>query len=384
MLETSVTDCVLSEVAYRSYHAEPEQTVTVRCTVRPASGAPSADGYGTATTESVARKKALSEAMERLLACTPFASAARPPTITTDDHDPWPEGIRSAPAGCRTRGYRPLTDGALPRQVPLFWSSPWIAGQELRSAHLTAQTARLSSTIGWAVAPSPSAAVRGAVLELTELLNYGVFLHQALTGPPYPGDDAEAQPLTVPLSGAVRTPTVLAVARGSRQRMPATGLGSGTTLAEARERALLELAQAETLWRSNPTAVPAERSFMRRFARWPLLTRCATLDFDLRARDAPPDGGPCPSPLQELQARGIAVWADCGAVDVSGPGIARTRLHYAHVVSDPQPLLGLVRAGVPVFDTGEVRKILDPSRRERPADRRHPGRNAQGGRPARA
>ncbi|GGT66673.1 hypothetical protein [Streptomyces purpureus] len=386
MLEASVADCALRDVVHRSYRSD--RTVTVRCTVHPASGSPPADGYGTATTEAVARKKALSEAVERLLACTPFASVARPPTThlttTGDDRNPWPAGVRTAPEGCLTRTYRPLTRGALPRQVPLFWSSPWIAGEELRSALLTAQTARLSSTIGWAVAPSPEAALRGALFELTELINYGVFLFRALAGPPHDGRDSGPGPLILPIDGATRTPTVLAVARGGGRRMPATGLGSGTTRADATDRALLELAQAVTLWRSNPTGIPAERHFMRRFDRWPLLTRCATLDFDLTGYDAPPDGGPRPSPLEELEARGIAVWADSGALDLSGPDLARTRLHFAQVVADPQPLLGLVRAGIPVFDTGEVRKILDSSRRERPADRRPSGRNAQGGCPARA
>jgi hypothetical protein len=255
--------------------------------------------------------------------------------------------------------------------VPLYWSSPWTAGAELRAGTLTAAQARLSSTVGWAVAPTPEAALRGALLELTELIGYGVFLHRRLAGPPR-RPSADDRTLVVPLDGVGRTPAVLAVAYGRGRLMPATGLGCGETRAEATGRALLELAQAETMWRSNPTAEPAERFFLRRFERWPLLTRCATLDFDLTDAHAPLsphdpapwDDEPRPaSPLEELEAGGIRVWADSGALDISGPDIPRTRLCFAHVVSDPQPLLGLVRAGIPVFDTGEVRRTLDPSRR---------------------
>ncbi|MGX8903795.1 YcaO-like family protein [Streptomyces netropsis] len=382
MLQASAVDCALREVAYASFRSD--RTVTVRCTVHPVSGTTSAEGYGTAATEAVARKKALSEAVERLLACTPFALIARPPTTAAgrdEDSARRPDGVRTAPEGCSARHYRSLT-GERPWRVPLFWSSPWLAGRELRSAKLTAQTARLSSTVGWAVGPSPAAALRSALFELTELLNYGAFLYRSLTRSPHHTSDHRAdngpRVLRLPLCGATRTPTVLAVSRNAGRLMPATGLGCGTTRAEATDRALLELAQAETLWRSNPTAVPAERFFLRRFERWPPLKRCVTLDFDLSTYDAPPDEGPCPSPLEELAARGIAAWADCGAVDISGPDLARNRLYFAHVVSDPQPLLGLVRAGIPVFDTGEVRKILDPSRRERPADCCPSGRNAQG------
>ncbi|CBG72693.1 MULTISPECIES: YcaO-like family protein [Streptomyces] len=374
MREATATECELREVVHRSYPSEG--TVTVRCTVRPAEGDARADGYGTATTEAVARAKALSEAVERLVACTPFTAVARPPTAFADPGTgsgpvpPFPAaGVRTAPDGCADRVYRPLTGGG-PRRVPLYWSSPWTAGAELRAGTLTAAQARLSSTVGWAVAPTPEAALRGALLELTELIGYGVFLHRRLAGPPRrpSGDD---RTLVVPLEGVGRTPAVLAVAYGRGRLMPATGLGCGETVAEATGRALLELAQAETMWRSNPTAEPAERFFLRRFERWPLLTRCATLDFDLKDADAPHgphdpapgDDEPRPAtPLEELEAGGIRVWADSGALDISGPDIPRTRLCFAHVVSDPQPLLGLVRAGIPVFDTGEVRRTLDPSR----------------------
>ncbi|MFD9138746.1 hypothetical protein ACFVZA_41430 [Streptomyces bottropensis] len=397
MREATATECELREVVHRSYPSE--RTVTVRCTVRPAEGSAQADGYGTATTEAVARAKALSEAVERLVACTPFATVARPPTACADPGTgsgpvpPFPAaGVRIAPEGCAGRVYRPLTGGG-PRRVPLYWSSPWTAGAELRAGTLTAAEARLSSTVGWAVAPTPEGALRGALLELTELIDYGVFLHRRLAGParrPSAGD----RTLVVPLGGIGRTPAVLAVAYGRGRLMPATGLGCGATRGEATDRALLELAQAETMWRSNPTAEPAERFFLRRFERWPLLARCATLDFDLPDPRDPParsgpaggpgpyDDGPCPaSPLEELEAGGIRVWADSGAVDISGPDIPRTRLCFAHVVSDPQPLLGLVRAGIPVFDTGEVRRTLDPSRRpaDRPAGRPADGPADRGG-----
>jgi ribosomal protein S12 methylthiotransferase accessory factor YcaO len=253
-----------------------------------------------------------------------------------------------------------------------------VAGLELRSSTLTAQAARLSCTVGWAAAPSPEAALRNALFELAELLNYSTFLYRCLTRPrgrvpdgdtarSGKAEDNSSTPLTVPIGHVVRSPTVLAVSRSAGRLMPATGIGSGSTQAEATNRALLELAQAETLWRENTTAESAERYFMRRFERWPLLRRCAALEFDLRTEDAPQHTEPLPAPLEELTSRGISVWADSGAVDISGPGLERTRIHYAHVVSDPQPLLGLVRAGIPVFDTGEVRKILDRSRRTGPA-----------------
>ena len=392
MTEASVASCVLRDVVYRSYPSD--RTVTVRCTVVPESGAAPADGYGTAKAEAVARKKALSEAVERLVACTPFALVARPPT-TRVDRGSTPrllsDGVRTVPDGCLVRRYRSLTAGS-PEQVPMFWSSPWVAGRELRSADLTSQEARLSSTIGWAVSPSPAEALRGALFELTELLNYGAFLHRCLTGPPglspgdvsgrrvREGDDTVVQ--TVPIDFATRTPTVLALSRRGGRLMPATGVGCASTTAEATARAMLELAQAETLWRSNTTAGPAERFFVRRFDRWPLLKRCVTLDFDLIAQDPSHGDASCHSPLEELEARGIAAWADSGAIDLSGPGIEEPRLYFAHVVSHPQPLLGLVRAGIPVFDTGEVRKILDRSRRSRPSDRSPSERISQGGRPA--
>ena len=385
MLEATATECELREIVHRSYPSD--RTVTVRCTVRPAEGTAQADGYGTATTEAVARAKALSEAVERLVACTPFATVARPPTALADPGTgsgpvpPFPAaGVRTAPEGCASRTYRPLT-GDRPRRVPLYWSSPWVAGEELRAGTLTAPEARLSSTVGWAVAPTPEAALRGALLELTELIGYGVFLHRCLAGPVRPRSAGD-ETLVLPLGGAVRTPAVLAVEYGRGRLMPATGLGCGATRAEATDRALLELAQARTMWRSNPTAEPAERFFLRRFERWPLLTRCATLDFELggpAGGRTPYDDGPLPaSPLEELEAGGITVWADSGAVDISGPDIPRTRLCFAHVVSDPQPLLGLVRAGIPVFDTGEVRRTLDPSRRDTHQDaRRDAGRDTR-------
>ncbi|GAB2944471.1 hypothetical protein [Streptomyces heilongjiangensis] len=413
MLEASATECPLREIVHRSYPSE--RTVTVRCTVRPAQGGAPADGYGTATTEPVARLKALSEAVERLVACTPFATVARPPTTLTR-HPPFrASGVRTVPDDSPSRVYRPLHGGE-PLRVPLYWSSPWIAGRELRAGALTPPEARLSSTVGWAVAPTPEAALHGALLELTELLNYGVFLHRCLRGADRsaepargaadapdvsgdPGGPSTSAPdrsapgtLVLPLGGVVRTPTALAVAYRPGRLMPATGLGCGATRAEATDRALLELAQAETLWRSNPTAVPAERFFLRRFERWPLLGRCATLDFDLSGHRTPYGDEMSPaSPLEELEAGGISVWADSGAVDISGPDIPRTRLCFAHVVSDPQPLLGLVRAGIPVFDTGEVRRTLDPPRRDsrpdrsdrrRSADRRAAGRDGRGRRSA--
>ncbi|MFF8841095.1 YcaO-like family protein [Streptomyces sp. NPDC015130] len=198
-----------------------------------------------------------------------------------------------------------------------------------------------------------------------------------------------------------RTPTVLAVARHEGRLMPATGIGSGHTPDQARERALLELAQAETMWRSNPTAEPAEREFLRRFERWPALRRCVVLDFDLTApapepypTHAPTPPSPLgaaaspseapPSLLEQLTTLSFSVWADRGTVDLHGPDLPPTRLSFAHVVTEPQPLLGLVRAGIPVFDTAEVRRTLAPPRHPRPADRRDPGRNPQGRRTARA
>ncbi|MGW0792969.1 YcaO-like family protein [Streptomyces sp. NPDC002911] len=372
--------------------------------MEPASGAVSAEGYGTATTEAVARKKALSEAVERLMACTPFSLVARPPATHTcrgTDSRHWPGGVRGAPEGCLLRAYEPLT-AVRPRQVPMFWSSPWVAGLELRSATLTAQAARLSCTVGWAASPSPEAALRNALFELAELLNYSAFLYRCLTRRPAGHmpedgdaarsemndaarsemDDGSSAPLILPIGYVTRTPTVLAVSRSAGRLMPASGIGSGPTRTEAADRALLELAQAETLWRENTTAESAERYFMRRFERWPLLRRCAALEFDLQADDLPHHEEPLSSPLQELDSRGISVWADSGAVDVSGPGMKRTRIHYAHVVSDPQPLLGLVRAGIPVFDTGEVRKTLDWSRRTGPAVHSPSERSTHGGCPA--
>lgn len=364
MAETSVARCTLREVVYRPFPSD--RTVTVQCTVVPDSGTRSADGYGTAATEAVARKKALSEAVERLVACTPFALVARPPTTRAGQGTTvhlLTGGMRAAPDGCLVRRYRPLTGGSA-RQVPLFWSSPWVACEELRSAILPSPVARLSSTIGWAVSPSPADALRDALFELTELLNYGAFLYRSLAGSPGrrpaagPDDPGDTVVRTVPIGFVGRTPTVLAVSRDHGRLMPATGLGAAATTTEATDRALLELAQAETMWRSNTTAVAAERFFLRRFERWPLLRCCATLDFDLITSDAP-DAVPCLPPREELAACGIATWADTGAVDIYGPGTGEMRLHFAHVVSQPQPLLGLVRAGIPVFDTREVRKILD-------------------------
>ncbi|MFF2524016.1 YcaO-like family protein [Streptomyces liangshanensis] len=265
-----------------------------------------------------------------------------------------------------------------------------MAGEELRAGVLGAADARLSSTIGWAAAPDPEAALAGALLELTESVDYGVFLYRRLTTPPYrapapaaAGQD-EPDPELVTLDGVTRIPTVLAVARHANRLMPATGLGSGRTLAQAQERALLELAQAETLWRSNPTAEPAEREFMRRFERWPALRRCVALDFDLvgpgpaAAAAATPDPTAPLSPLEELTARSLRVWADRGTVDLRGPDLPPTRLSLAHVVTEPQPLLGLVRAGIPVFDTEEVRRTLAPHRSPRAAHRRDPGWKPQG------
>jgi hypothetical protein len=366
MVETSVTRCPLRDIAYRS--CPSSLTVTVRCTVIPELGAAPADGYGTAETEAIARKKALSEAVERLLACTPFALVARPPATPAGPGTTArlaPDGLRTAPDGCHVRWYRSLTDGR-PEQVPMFWSSPWVADQELLSAGLTPQAARLSSTIGWAVASSPATALRVALFELTELLNYSVFLYRCLTGPPGPvpeprtGRDREPVVVqTLPIGFVARTPTVLALSRHPGRLMPATGVGAAPTTAEATDRAMLELAQAEALWRLNGTAMLDERLFVRRFERWPLLRRCVALDVDLVACDEPPDAAPCLSPLAELTARSFATWVDAGAIDLSGPGIGTERRYFAHVVSQPQPLLGLVRAGIPVFDTNEVRKTLD-------------------------
>lgn len=341
MLEATATECELREVVHRSYPSD--RTVTVRCTVRPAEGTAQADGYGTATTEAVARAKALSEAVERLVACTPFATVARPPTTPAPGSGsgpvpPFPAaGVRTAPDGCASREYRPLS-GDGPRRVPLYWSSPWVAGEELRAGTLSAAEARLSSTVGWAVAPTPEAALRGALLELTELIDYGVFLHRRLAGPARPRSAGD-ETLVVPLGGAVRTPTVLAVAYGRGRLMPATGLGCGASRAEATDRALLELAQAETMWRSNPTAEPAERFFLRRFERWPLLTRCATLDFELNdlsglsgldglsapndpaGRPAPYDDGPHPaSPWKSWRPAA----SPCGPTPVPSTSQART------------------------------------------------------------
>ncbi len=373
MTVTAVVTCVLRRVEYQAFPAE--QTITVRCTA--VADTAVAHGYGTAVTEAVARRKALSEAVERMLACTPFALLARPSTsrATAADARSGPDGARTVPPGCRLRRYRAL-DGGSDLAVPLFWSAPWVAGTELAEGALTPPVARLSSTIGWAVAPTPAAALRGAVLELTELLDHGAFLYRSLAVAPAgrsgtaATDRAEVE--TIPLSFVGGTPVVLVVARAGR-RMPATGLGAAQTVAAATERALLELAQADTMWRANETAVPAERYFLRRFERWPLLLRCATLDFE--PVPAPVPGRAPEAPERELAAAGVRVWADTGELEVSAPELPTTRLHFAHAVSRPQPLLGLVRAGVPVFDMGEVRKILDDRvRRQRPLDRRPAGR----------
>ncbi|GAA2693374.1 MULTISPECIES: hypothetical protein [Actinosynnema] len=372
MAEAPVVECALREVAYRPHRAE--RTVTVRCAVVADGG--SAEGYGTADTERLARLKAFSEAVERLLACTPFALVARPSTTRATGRDA-EDGVRAVPAGARLRRYRPLGPGP-EWAAPLSWSAPWVAGVELAEGVLPPAAARLSSTIGWAVAPTGEAALRGAVLELTELLDYGAFLLRSLDGPASgdstnEGSDApeDSGPRIVPIAHVGRTPVALAVSPRAGRLMPATGLGAAATSAEAAERALLELAQAETMWRDNPTAVEAERHFLRRFERWPLLLRCATLDFAPvgAAADGPPS-----SPLAELVAAGVRVWADTGVLRVSAPGTAPVRLHFAHVLSRPQPLLGLVRAGIPVFDAGEVRKILD---------HRAPGAGPAGRRPAR-
>ncbi|MCX2729187.1 hypothetical protein OOZ19_02950 [Saccharopolyspora sp. NFXS83] len=390
MARKSVTRCALREVSYRTCSSSTDRTVTVRCTVDPESGTGSADGYGTAESEAVARKKAFSEAVERLLACTPFALEARPPTPPEPRPapDPLADGVRAAPENCRVRRYRSLAgDGTV--QVPMFWSSPWVSDVELRSATLWPSAARLSSTIGWAVAPSAQAALRGALLELTELLNYGTFLYQCLRGAPeseVPQRDSgqhDGVVRTVPIGFVSGTPTVLAITRHQGRLMPATGVGAASTLVEATERAVLELAQAEVLWRSNQNAPADERLFMRRFDRWPLVRRCVALDFDLIAGGVSPDPSSRWSPLRELTAGGIETWADSGAVELSGPGVEAIRVHFAHVVARPQPLLGLVRAGIPVFETGEVRKILDRSRRPRPrdrgsAERAHGGRHPAG------
>ncbi|MFJ8808171.1 YcaO-like family protein [Streptomyces sp. NPDC102490] len=396
MSRSSAVRCELSEVSYRAWPAA--ETMTVRCRIRTARGSATADGYGTAAEEPLARRKALSEAVERLVACSPLAQVVRPPSPVggtlpgfADGHS----GVRTAPPGCLTRRYSAPASGP-DRRIPLFWSSPWVAGEELRAGVLRAADARLSSTIGWAAAPDPEAALTGALLELTESVDYGVFLYRRLAGPPRralaPGAAGKAgpDPELVTLAGVTRTPTVLAVARHANRLMPATGLGSGHTLAQAQERALLELAQAETMWRLNPTAESAERQFMRRFERWPALRRCVALDFDLNGPGPAPAvaaaPGPNPtaplSPLEELSARSLRVWADRGTVDLLGPDLPPTRLSLAHVVTEPQPLLGLVRAGIPVFDTEEVRRTLAPHSPARAADRRDPGRNPQGRRTA--
>ncbi|MGX7829564.1 hypothetical protein ACTG9Q_31180 [Actinokineospora sp. 24-640] len=371
MVVTPVVECALREVAYWAHPAE--HTVTVRCAVVAETG--SAEGYGTADTERLARLKAFSEAVERLLACTPFALVARSSTTraaVTSTQD----GMRSAPPGARLRRYRGM-DGNVDRDVPLFWSSPWFSGAELSEGVLTPPVARLSSTIGWAVAGTEAEALRGAVLELTELLDYGAFLLRSLEGSPDgrapdPAEDDTTETTTISFVG--RTPVVLAVSRTAGRLMPATGLGAAATVAEATERAELELAQAATMWRDNPTNAAAERYFLRRFERWPLLLRCATLDFDPAGSTA---DGPPSSPRAELAAAGVRLWADTGALRVSTPGSDPIRLHFAHVVSRPQPLLGLVRAGIPVFDAGEVRKTLDHrAPGTGPADRRLAGRGA--------
>ncbi|MFI9721917.1 YcaO-like family protein [Streptomyces sp. NPDC052396] len=383
MNQTPAARCALRGAFYRTYPSS--RTVTVRCTLVSDSGTAQADGYGTAETTAVARRKALSEAVERLVACSPYALAARPPVARAGSgavRSPLSGGVRTAPEGCRVRWYHSLTGGAA-EPVPMYWSSPWVADLELRSAVLARGEARLSSTVGWAVGPSPAVALRRALFELTELLNYGAFLYRSLTGPGTAGATAggreRAEPRIVPIAFAARTPTVLALVRHPGRVMPATGLGSAPTTAEATERALLELAQAEALWRANRSAGPDERLFVRRFDRWPLLRRCVTLDEVAPvAADPLPGSVPCPSPLAELTARSIATWADCGAIDLHGPGIRAERLHFAHVVSRPQPLLGLVRSGVPVFDTKEVRKVLDRARR--PPDHAPAGRRLAGGR----
>lgn len=390
MRSTSATQCELSEVEYRMWPAP--DTVTVRCRIKAASGA-TVDGHGTAEQEPLARRKAFSEAVERLAACSPFAPVVRPPSPATGNRErlvSGPSGLRTAPPGCLMRRYRAPAGGP-DREVPLFWSSPWIAGEELRAGTLCSTDARLASTIGWAAAPDPEAALTRALLELTESIDYGVHLYRGLTGPPYrpPAPQApptggawapsrttpEPEPKLVPLRGITATPTVLAVARSDNRLMPATGLGSGPDLQHASERALLEIEQARTMWRLNPTAESAEREFLRRFERWPALVRCVRLDFDLREPDlngpaCTPRVPPPRAPLRELTAHSLSVWADRTSVDLFGPDLPPTRLCLAHVVTDPQPLLGLVRAGIPVFDTGEVRRTLAPDRTPRPADRR--------------
>ncbi|MEV5509729.1 YcaO-like family protein [Streptomyces orinoci] len=403
MAQTPAVRCALRGACYRSYPSS--RTVTVRCTLVAASGGAQADGYGTGETMALARRKALSEAVERLLACSPFALSARPPVARAGSgavRSPLSGGVRTIPGGCRMRWYHSLT-GEATEPVPMYWSSPWVADLELRSAVLAPGQARLSSTVGWAVAPDPALALRRALFELTELLNYGAFLYRSLTGPrpaeaagegagegggETVGEGAGAE--LIPIAFATRTPTVLALARHPGRVMPATGLGSAPTTAEATDRALLELAQAEALWRANRSAGADERLFVRRFDRWPLLRRCVTLHLAPAAAEVPPGSVPRPSPLPELTARSIAVWADHGAIDLSGPGIRAERLHFAHVVSRPQPLLGLVRSGVPVFDTKEVRKVLDRARLSAdhpladhpPADSPPAGRHRAQGRPA--
>ncbi|MEH0418392.1 YcaO-like family protein [Streptomyces sp. B21-083] len=383
---TSAGRCELSEVDYQAWPAPA--TVTVRCRIRTVSGA-TAEGHGTDGQEPLARRKAFSEAVERLAACSPLAPVVRPPTPTVGDRGglvSGPSGLRAAPPDCLLRRYHPPAGGR-DREVPMFWSSPWIAGEELRTGTLRSTDARLASTIGWAAAPDAEAALSGALLELTESVDYGVHLYRGLAAPPYrppasqapPTDGArtlsrvtpEPEPELILLRGITATPTVLAVARSEDRSMPATGLGSGPDLQQAGERALMELEQARTLWRLNLTAESAEREFLRRFERWPALMRCVCLDFDLRDPDGPagtPRAVPPRAPLRELTDRSLSVWADRISVDLFGPDLPPTRLHLAHVVTDPQPLLGLVRAGIPVFDTGEVRRTLAPDRTPRPAD----------------
>jgi hypothetical protein len=324
------------------------------------------DGYGTAETEAVARRKALSEAVERLVACTSFGQIARPPV---PDAGPEPgsvlsaSGVRSRAGSCAMRRYAALT-GSEPELVPLFWSSPWVAGEELRAGNVVPSVAKTSSTVGWAVAGSPAAALRGALFELIELLNYGAFLYRCLSETN--GQDRGAAPAgreepgvqLVPIAIAIPAATVLAVSRGPDRAMPATGLGAAPTVAQASERAVGELTQAETMWRANTTAIFDERLFLNRFEPWPTLLRCARLDFGIRNWEPAPAPA-AGSPLQALSERDVAVWADVGAIDLASPDLGELRLYHAHVVSHPQPLLGLIRAGVPVFDAKEVRDLLD-------------------------
>lgn len=366
MIDSSVVECALREVVYWIHPAE--RTVTVRCAIVADEG--SAEGYGTADTERSARLKAFSEAVERLLACTPFSLVARP-SATRAVAASTEDGVRSAPVGAGLRRYRAV-GRYRDRDVPLFWSSPWVSGVELTEGVLTPQIARLSSTIGWAVAPTREQALRSAILELVELLNYGAFLLRSLESGGHTSNLASDGTTTISFIGG--TPVVLAVSRTAGRLMPATGLGAAATVAEATARAELELAQASTMWRDNPTNADAEQHFLRRFGRWPLLLRCATLDFGPVgcAADGPPS-----APEVELAASGVRLWVDTGELLLNVPGNGPARLHYAHVVSRPQPLLGLIRAGVPVFDAGEVRKTLDHrASGAGPACRRLAGRGA--------